>query len=561
MKEATACGAQLQKAGSRGLPAETEVLIVGAGPVGLALALELRLQGVDFVLIDSGDGSIPHPKVNAVGPRAMEHFRRWGLADQIRGAGWPADHSLDTAWVTRVGGHEVHRLRVGTTTTRAPFRHTPEPEAICPQHWLTPLLADALGHHPDGPLLLRHRLEGFQQTDDSVTAKVNDLTHHTTATLRARYLVAADGADSAVRAAVDTTAPARYPTQVLRNILFEAPDLRALLGEQHALFYYLLLSDALRFPLRAVDGQGMFRLSIRCGGTPEAAQPAMALLRRAIAVPTPLRVLSDQHWRLTHRVATEFRHGRVLLLGDAAHTLPPSGGFGANAGIAAAANLGWKLAAELAGWAGPALLDTYQAERRPVAVEALDEAHRNLRRTIDRVLPAELHEDSPVGAAVRADLAARLEEEGARREFDAPMIHMGYRYASRIVLPEDPTGGATTLADEPVDRPNSRPGSRAPHAWLSPGCSTLDLFGPGFRLLSFDPQTADPGPLERACRARGVPLAVTVCRDPAVAGCYRAPLLLVRPDGHVAWRGGWPGAPGGAGAEEVVDTARGAGRW
>ncbi|TQF01775.1 FAD-binding monooxygenase [Kitasatospora acidiphila] len=542
------------------LPSETEVLIVGAGPVGLALALELRFQGVDFVLIDAGDGTVPHPKVSAVGPRAMEHFRRWGLADRIREAGWPTDHSLDTAWVTRVGGHEVHRLRVGTTATRAPFRHTPEPEAICPQHWLTPLLADALGHHPGGPLLLRHRLEGLQQANDSVTAKVNDRARHATATIQARYLVAADGADSAVRAAIGITAPARYPTQVLRNILFEAPELRARLGERHALFYYLLLSDALRFPLRAVDGQGMFRLSIRCGGTPEAAQPAMALLRRAIAVPTPLRVLSDQYWRLTHRLATEFRSGRVFLLGDAAHTLSPSGGFGANAGIAAAANLGWKLAAELAGWAGPALLDSYQAERRPVALEALDEAHRNLRRTIDRTLPAELYEDGPVGAAVRADLAARLEAEGARREFDAPMIHMGYRYASQIVLPEEElVGGAAALADEPVDRPNSRPGSRAPHAWLAPGRSTLDLFGPGFRLLAFDPQAADPGPLERACRARRVPLAVTVCRDAAVAGCYRAPLVLVRPDGHVAWRGGWTDAPRGAGADAVVDTARGAG--
>ncbi|MFE9423176.1 FAD-dependent monooxygenase [Kitasatospora sp. NPDC006697] len=511
------------------IAAETQVLIVGAGPVGLALALELRLQGVDFLIVDQGDGSTSHPRTSAVGPRAMEHFRRWGLADRIRAAGWPADHSLDTAWVTRVGGHEVHRLRVGTSETRAPFRHTPEPEAICPQHWLTPLLADALSGHPDGPLRWRCRLDGLRPAADGVTALLTDLDRQRPVSVRAEYLVGADGADSDVRTACGIPAPARHPAQLLRNILFEAPGLRQRLGGRHALFYYLLLSDALRFPLRAVDGRDLFRLSIRRGGTPEAAQPALALLRRAVAFDDlPLRVLSDQHWQLTHRVATDFRRGRVLLVGDAAHTLSPSGGFGCNAGIAAAANLGWKLAAQLAGWAGPALLDSYQEERRPVAVEALDEAHRNLRRALDRELPADLHREDAAGRAARAALAEHLEADGARREFDAPMIHMGYRYTSRIVLPAPPAPG------EPLDRPNALPGSRAPHAWLAPGRSTLDLFGRDHHLLSFG---ADPAPLRRAFEARGVPLATTRCEDPEVAALYRAPLVVVRPDGHVAWRG------------------------
>ncbi|WP_145910395.1 FAD-dependent monooxygenase [Kitasatospora viridis] len=532
------------------LPAETEVLIVGAGPVGLALALELRSHGVAVLLIDQGDGAVDHPRTNTVGPRAMEHFRRWGLADRIRAAGWPADHSLDTAWVTRIGGHEVHRLHVGSTVTRAPFRHTPEPEAICPQHWLTPLLAGALGHHPDGPLRLRCRFDGLRQDREGVTVDLVDLAAGRTVSVRARHLVGADGADSAVRAACGVPAPGRHPGQLLRNILFEAPGLRERLGNRHALFYFLLLSDALRFPMRAVDGQDLYRLSIRCGGTPEATQPAPALLRRAIAFDDlPLRVRSDQHWQLTHRVAEEFRCGRVLLVGDAAHTLSPSGGFGCDAGIAAAANLGWKLAAELAGWAGPGLLDSYQEERRPVAVTALDEAHRNLRRTMDRELPADLHQDSSLGRATRAAFAARLEADGARREFDAPMIHMGYRYDSRIVLPAPPADG------EPLDRPNALPGSRAPHAWLAPGRSTLDLFGPDHHLLAFG--GADPLPLRAAFAARGIPLTTTRCADPEVAALYRAPLVLVRPDGHVAWRGeGGEGGQGGD-ADRVARVVRG----
>ncbi|WP_327069904.1 FAD-dependent monooxygenase [Kitasatospora sp. NBC_01250] len=520
---------------STGPEQETEVLIVGGGPVGLTLALDLRAHGVACVVLEAGDGSVSHPKVSNIGPRSMEYYRRWGLADRIRSAGWPPEHTLDSAWVTRVGGHEVYRLRFGSALTRPPFRHTPEPDAICPQHWLSPLLADAVGHHPHGPLRLRCRLDGFTQDQDGVTATATDLARQRSTTLRARYLIACDGAASPVRKACAIPAPARFPTQVFRNILFRAPELRAQLGERNALFYFLLLSDTLRFPMRAMDGDGLFRLSVRVDGSAQAAAPAIELLRRAIALDTPIEVLSDHEWHLTHRVAEEFRHGRVLLVGDSAHTLSPSGGFGLNTGLAAAANLGWKVAAALAGWAGPGLLDSYRAERRPVAVEAVEEANRNLARTMGRELPAALHEDGPRGELARAELARRLEESAVRREFDAPMIHMGYRYESAIVLPDrvpaDP--------DEPLDRPNSRPGSRAPHAWLAPGHSVLDLFGRGFQLLDFTAQGREPAQLDGVVRAfadRRVPLTVTGCADKEMADLYRRRFVLVRPDGHVAWR-------------------------
>ncbi|WP_171166918.1 FAD-dependent monooxygenase [Streptomyces sp. I05A-00742] len=523
---------------------ETDVLIVGGGPVGLALALDLRYRGVRFLLLDASDGRVDHPKVGTVGPRSMELFRRWGIAHAIRTAGWPGDHPLDVAWVTAVGGHEIHRLEFGTSDTRPPLPWTPEPEQVCPQNLLAPLLVRAVGVHPEGPLHHGCRLDGLVQDDDGVTASATRLADGTALTVRARRLVGCDGAASTVRRILGIGAPARHPTRTFRNILFRAPRLDDRLGPRRALVYFLTQPPNLRYPLRSMDGHGLYRLI----ATAEAAlhEEPMALLRTAIAVDTPLEIVSEHVWHLTHRIADRFRDGRVLLAGDAAHTLSPSGGFGMNCGIADAADLGWKLAAELAGWAGPALLDTYETERRPVAERSLAAAHANLRRTVRRELPKEILLDTPQGERARAALAERLEREGVRREFDAPDVHLGHRYASPLIV-TDPEG------DDGDWRSSALPGARAPHAWLSGGTSTLDLFGNGFRLLCF----ADSpllGAFADAFARRRVPLEVTRCHDRLVARLYGRPFVLVRPDGHVAWRGFRPPLDPGL----LADTVRGA---
>ncbi|KWX00854.1 FAD-binding monooxygenase [Carbonactinospora thermoautotrophica] len=516
----------------RGDEFETDVLIVGGGPVGMTLALDLKYRNVDFMLTEATDGSISHPRVGTVGPRSMEFFRRWGIAQEIRETGWPEDHPLDGVWVTAVGGHEIYRIRQGTVGTRPIPDYTPEPEQICPQHWLAPLLLRHVGVHPDGPVRLRWRLDGFTQADDRVTATVTDLQVGSTVTVHARYLVACDGASSSVRKALRVRAPARYPTRVFRNILFHAPLLREQLGERNALFYFLMLSSSLRFPMRSMDGRGMYRLTVGLDGSPEASADALSLVRRAITFDTPVEVLSDLKWHLTHRVAERFRVGRVFLVGDAAHTLSPSGGFGMNTGICSAVDLGWKLAAVLESWGGAGLLDTYEMERQPVAAESLEEANVNLRRTLDRQLPPQIHLDTPEGEKARAEMAERLVRSDAQREFNAPQIHFGFRYTSPIVVPD----GSAPPANPRDWRPSAAPGCRAPHAWLRPGVSTLDLFGRGFVLLRFAESERQDG-FERAFADRGVPLSTTTCHDPRIAELYERPFVLVRPDGHVAWRG------------------------
>ncbi|MFD9698072.1 FAD-dependent monooxygenase [Lentzea sp. NPDC059081] len=524
---------------------ETGVLVVGGGPVGLALGLDLAGRGVPHMIVDGGDGVVRHPKVSTVGPRSMEHFRRWGLAAAIRAAGLPGDHPLDTAWVTRVGEHEIHRFDRGTGDDRPVFLHTPEPDQVCPAHLLNPVLAAAVGRRPGGPLRYRSRLESFRQNDDGVRAVVSDLDSGDTCTVSADYLVACDGSSSPIRKAVGVEAPARYEPQVFRNILFRAPGLPDALaehGHRVALVYFLMRSPELRYPMRSLDGAGLYNLVV----SGEVDTDAMTLIRDAIAVGVPVELLSDSAWELTHRVADRYRAGRVFLAGDAAHTLSPSGGFGMNTGIGDAADLGWKLAAVLDGWAGPGLLDTYDEERRPVALASLESAHTNLRRTVDRELPPALGEDSPAGEQARAAMAARLMAGGAQREFDAPEVHFGFHYRSPIVVSD---GSADVTPDW---RPGSDPGSRAAHVWLRPGVSTLDLFGRGFTLLHFgDDDRLDA--FVDAFGRRGVPLSPVRCGED-VAKVYTAPFVLVRPDGHVAWRGEeLPAAP-----LDLVDVVRGA---
>jgi 2-polyprenyl-6-methoxyphenol hydroxylase-like FAD-dependent oxidoreductase len=540
----------------------TDVLVVGGGPTGMATALELRYRGVGFVLVEAGDGAVGHPKVSGIGPRSMEFFRRWGIADRIRHSGWPGDHPLDCVWTTRIGGHELFRLKRHTMDTRPDFRHTPEPDAICPQHWLGPLLREELGVHPDGPVRMSTRMDGFTQDADGVTATITDLATGAVTQVRARYLIACDGTGSPIRKAYGIPAPAQHETQVFRNILFRAPELRARLGERNANFYYLMISSALRFPLRALDGQSLYRLTVGVQGHPESLQDAERLVRKAIAFETPVEVLSVNEWHLVHRVASSFRDGRVFLVGDSAHTLSPSGGFGMNTGICGAADLGWKLAAELAGWAGPGLLDSYTIERQPVAFEGLEEANRNLERAMRREIPDELNDDSPQGELFRRKISEGLQRgaAGIAREFDAPDIHLGFTYAGSPLIVPDPTA-------EPTEhrRPNTRPGSRAPHVWVKPGMSTLDLFGDGFVLLCF----AESDRLDAftaAFTSRGIPFTSVALDIPEVVEAYERSFVLVRPDGHVAWRGHElpESTAGGAGtsltAGEIADRVRGGAR-
>jgi 2-polyprenyl-6-methoxyphenol hydroxylase-like FAD-dependent oxidoreductase len=509
---------------------KTDILIVGAGPVGMALAAELRYQGIDCLIIEQSDGIVTDPKVSTIGARSMEFCRRWGITQQIRDAGWPKEHTLDIAWVTAVGGHEIFRVNFPSYADRSLPEYTPEPEQVCPQNWFAPVFMNFLGKHPNGIIKLLCPLHKFEQTEEGVIAEVTNLATEKIETIQAKYMIACDGAGSSIRKACNINTQTFHETQTFQSLVFNAPELATQLGDRQAMVYYLV-NPVLQEPLRAVDGQGLYRLILKpqADGQPTDAQEA---IKAAIAIETPIEIISNQPWRLTHRVAEKFRHGRIFFVGDSAHTLSPSGGFGMNTGIGDAVDLGWKLAATIKGWAGSNLLDTYEIERRPIAVRNLEQANANLQRTQKRSIPPAISEDSPQGEQIRKQMAEGMKRSGVSKEFDAPGVHFGFRYTSSAIIPD-----GTPPSDDPFEwKQTSYPGCRSPHAWLEEGKSTLDLFGHGFVLICFQGQE-DVEKLEKVFQQKKVPLTIQKISERSSIELYEKAYVLVRPDGHVAWRG------------------------
>jgi FAD binding domain/Aromatic-ring hydroxylase, C-terminal len=274
----------------------------------------------------------------------------------------------------------------------------------------------------------------------------------------------------------------------------------------------------------------------------------VALIRRAIGADLEVELLSAQPWLPRQLVADRYGSARSFLAGDACHLFVPTGGFGMNTGIGDAVDLAWKIAARIEGWGGASLLASYETERRPVGLYNTLEAAENYDKSGAICVPAAIEDEGPAGGAARASVAALLPPK--IKHFAPIGVHLGYRYEnSPLIVPD----GTPPLPLDPVRYvPSARPGSRAPHAWIAPGKSTLDLFGAGFTLLRF--AGAGGETLVEAARDTRVPLSVVDIADRGIAALYERKLVLVRPDGHVAWRGGATPAD----ARAIIDRVRGA---
>jgi 2-polyprenyl-6-methoxyphenol hydroxylase-like FAD-dependent oxidoreductase len=524
---------------------KTEVLIVGGGPVGMAMAAELRYQGIDCILIEKTDGVVRDPKVSTVGYRSMEFCRRWGISEKIRNAGWDKNHTLDVAWVTSVGEHEIFRVNLPSYADRTQPDYAPETEQVCPQHWFAPEFLKFLGKYPQGCVKLFSQLENFHQSDSGIVASIKNLATGNTETIEAKYMVASDGARAQIRKQCGVEAIQYHETQTFQSVVFQAPLLASQLGDKpegHGLRHrnamvFFLVNPIIQEPLRAVDGKGQYRLILKPQENGEI-HDAYSAIKAAISIDTPINVISNLPWRLSHKVAEKFRYGNIFFIGDCAHTLSPSGGFGMNTGIGDAVDLGWKLAATIKGWGGENLLDTYETERRPIAVKNLEAANANLQRTQKRGIPPEIASNSPKGEAIRKQMAEGMEKSGVKKEFDAPGVHLGLRYESPIVIPD----GNPPQNESQEWTQSSYPGCRAPHAWIKPGLSTLDLFGHGFTLMCFSSNlnsNSNSGieQLTKICHEKQIPLTIHQINNPDITKLYERTFVLVRPDGHVAWRG------------------------
>jgi 2-polyprenyl-6-methoxyphenol hydroxylase-like FAD-dependent oxidoreductase len=531
------------------------VLIVGGGPVGLALAGELGWRGVPCLLVEQTDGRIVTPKMNEVNVRTMEFCRRWGIADHVHNCPFPRDHARDAVFVTSFTGYELGRIPRPAMADARPEPWSPMRLQICSQMWFDPILRNFALSHPGVEMRHRTRLESFEDLDNGVTAEIVDLETGKGETIEADYLVGCDGATSAIRnkLGIELTGQGTLGHPV--HLFFRAPDFLKRVGKAEGTFFLAIDRGGLWANIRIVDPvNAMWRLMMLDSDgkqTPESIDKA-ALVRRAVGKPFEVEWLGCSIWTRRSLVAREYCQGRVFLAGDAVHQLSPTGAMGMNTGIGDVVDLGWKLAAVLQDWGGPNLLASYSAERQPIGVRAINNTsgfHLSHGKFHDGF--AAIDDDTDAGRKLRAEVGPELIREVGRM-FRTIGLQLGYRYEnSPIIVPD----GTPPPPDDPENFvASARPGSRAPHVALQDGSSTLDLYGRGYVLARFGSGAPDGAKIAEAAGKRNVPFRAVTIDDAEAADIYEQPLVLVRPDGHVAWRGSR--AP--ADPLSMIDRVRGA---
>jgi 2-polyprenyl-6-methoxyphenol hydroxylase-like FAD-dependent oxidoreductase len=526
------------------------VLIVGAGPVGLVLAGDLAWRGVPSIVVERTDGAIVQPKMDYVGVRTMEFCRRWGIVTEVENGGYNRDWGQDNVYVTSLTGYELGRERFPSCNQTKPPPQSPQRRERCPQDKFDPVLRAWVKRFPQIDLRYRNELLELEEGEDGVVARVRDLEREETYSVEARYVAGCDGASSTVAKTLGTTYTGQAVLTNTTNVIFRSPQLKHLHDKGEAYRFIVVGPKGTWATLVAIDGYDRYRLSvIKSPREGLSAEQIGNVIRRVVGVDFPFELESAVTWTRRELVAESYGRGRVFIAGDAAHVMSPTGGFGMNTGIGDAVDLAWKFDAQLKGWGGPALLDAYTIERRPVAVRNAKESSENLQRMLSPGLMPLLLDDSPEGDAFRKAFGAEF-SAAMHHEWHTIGIHLGYRYdASPVCWPED-----TPVPPMPVAtyEQTTRPGARAPHVWLGDGRSTLDLFGRGFVLVRFDP-ALDAAPFEEAAREIGMPFETVTLDEPAARVAYERALVLVRPDGHVAWRGDEPPAD----ARAVLDLTAG----
>ena len=551
------------------------VLVVGAGPAGLAFALTLRRYGVEHLLVERHAGTAHTPRAHIVNQRTVEILRHLGVADRFHAVATPQHMMSNNLWVTTIAGREIARSQTwGTPPDRIGeyLTSSPEPMANCPQTVLEPLLLDA-AREAGADIRFRTEFLELAQDADGVTSTIRNRDTGEVTTVRSRYVIGADGARSKVlaQAGLDVEGPADLARAA--NVWFRAdlsryvahrpgvltwnvmpgplPPLRLgtfICHKPFTGFVFVFMYDPQRAPL---DGMSEQELRDR--------------IDAAVGEHVEVEILGVAGWQVNAQVAPRYARGRVLCMGDAVHRHPPTNGLGLNMSIADAYNLGWKLALVLDGTADPALLDTYSEERQPVGAAGVQRAITSLQEggAVDAALGLRpdqseddgwkelrvLFESGVAGDERRAALAEAIQLSNL--QFNAHGIELGYRYAGGAI--SDDGIELPGPVPDPVlhHRPTSRPGARVPHARLERDdreISTVDLVdGLRFALLTGSGGEPWAAAAATAAEAAGVPVDVHVIgtydgvldpysdwasvREVGTSGC-----VLVRPDRHIAWR-------------------------
>jgi len=525
---------------------EPDVLIVGAGPVGLTLAIDLAWRGIDVTIAETrARAAPPEPKCNHVAARTMEIFRRLGLAEAVRNAGLPADYPHDISYRTSFTGQELTRIPIPCrrdrfTMTDGPDCNwpTPEPPHRINQIFLEPILFEHAAAQPRIRIINRTSVEDVMVDDDSATVSLRDLDSGTTRRVKCRYLIGCDGARSVVRKAIGAELTGDAIIQRVQSTYIRAPGL--IDRQQHANAWGTGAINPRRSGMvYAIDGHERWLVHnyMKPGETEFEDVDRDACLRTILGVGADFKydIISKEDWYGRRLIANKFRDRCAFIAGDASHIWVPYAGYGMNAGIADAMNLSWLLAAHLNGWAPASILDAYEAERWPITSQvsrfAMSHAEAEIRRR--GAVPETIEDAGSDGELARAEVG-RLAYEINVQQYACAGLNFGTYYdRSPIIAYDGVEQPAYTMNSY---TPSTVPGCRTPHLWCEDGVSLYDAMGPEFTLLKFD-SAADVAALETAARKRGVPLKVLEIAPPETAICDGRGLVLSRPDQHVAWRG------------------------
>ncbi|MCW8379735.1 FAD-dependent monooxygenase [Streptomyces justiciae] len=509
-----------------------DVVVVGAGPTGFTLAIDLGRRGIRTLLVERDSDTKEWPKMDRSNPRTMEIYRRIGFADRVRAAGYPPEASMDVFVTTRVADPPLVRLRYPTvaecrerTDAEKGMGHPLEPYQLVAQNDIEPVLKSVAEDTANLTVRFSRELVGFEEDEEGVTVRL-ECADGTVEAVRGRYLAGCDGGRSFVRKALGIELEGRGDLVALRQVTFRSESLYDALPYKGRHFY---IADETNSMIVVQGSRKDFTLN---ASLPEDADLEQAI-RERLGIDADFTIKNSISYKFHLLLAKHYRVGRVLIAGDAAHLVPPTGGLGMNTGVGDAVDLSWKLAGTIEGWAGPRVLDSYETERRAIGRRNMDAAGRAAggMMTWRGKCGPEVFEDTSAGAAKR-DEVARAAEVYQRWPLEMVGVELGYSYAGSDMIAEEPPAEWDTR--EYV--PHTRPGIRIPHLWLNDGRAVQDVLGPDYNLLDLT-GAAESGGLEAEFARIGVSLDVVCVDDPHAAEVYGAGLLLLRPDLHIYWRG------------------------
>jgi 2-polyprenyl-6-methoxyphenol hydroxylase-like FAD-dependent oxidoreductase len=523
---------------------ETDVVIIGGGPVGLMAAMDLDARGIKSVVIETRRFlEPPNVKCNHVSARTMERFRQLGIAQKVRNAGLPADYPQDVAFRTTLSGQEITRIPIPARAHRYTSHEgpdtswaTPEPPHRINQTFLEPILQQHVAGLEHITLLNETRFHSYSQTDAGVETVVSDLSGENERTIQGRFLIGADGGRSAVRKQMGAKLSGDPVLQNVQSTCIRAPKLYELMDGEKAWGYYTF-NPRRNGHVYAIDGEEVFLIHTYL--TNEEFENGSVdrdwAIRTILGVDDSFRyeILSKEDWVARRLVADKFRDGNVFIAGDACHLWVPYAGYGMNAGIADVLNLTWVLGAYLGGWATPGILEAYEAERLPITEQVSKFAMSHQRKIAQGDVPAEVEDDTPEGQQAREVLGRAVYDLNVQ-QFAAEGLNFGYVYdQSPLISYDGEEAPAYTMGQY---TPSTVPGCRAPHFWLDVTTSVYDELGPGYTLLCFGDRD-DIAPLTDAAKQAEVPLKVIEVPAAVAPPIYQHAYVVCREDQHIAWRG------------------------